>query len=977
MHLESLGTTWEGRNIWAVKISDNVMSDEDEPEVLVMGGHHGNELPAVEIPMKFIEFLADNYGKNLTVTRLVDSREIWVIPMVNPDGHEYSLEGHEWRKNRRPIDLDGDGTIDGTGVDINRNYGYRWGQETGRDATSHDPTSRIYCGPAPFSENETLAVKKLVDSHNFTVSMSFHTYGQIIYYPWGNAEDANGPRQDVLSAMAGEMGELSGYTPMEGRDAYPTTGDSDDWLFANKTCYPFTIEMGTEYVAPPAQLGPMFQRVLPAMTYAIDMAAEPERAKLPDWTVMAYMSGDNSLSAEVGADLNEMKAGMTAATNRMGLIALADRGGDGDTSLYHLQYTGNSSEMVVVNGSGVIPTDGEADMSSPSTLSAFINWSTRNYPAQRYMLVLWGHGGDLFTGIGPDKGRWLDLKDIRDGLRWPGVHMNVVGFDACYMGSLEIYDSLAPYTDTIVSSQVEEQENGWNYTAVVEKITAEPQINEEMLALFLVDCYADSYSSRGDVAMAAVDTHMLNRSFMPAFEAWAALMERQLYPEDSVITRIRNASLPYYKDMIDLPTMLFLTNMTGDASKELRDAAKYLLEQSKRPFIKEYHSQLYNINGMGLYFPEGGADSRYDSLFESRWGDFVGEYSHPVPYPVVKYNPEEDISNAFPAEITVKLSESGFDPDWSPAVNTSTGLFVSYSGENPFTWLPAAWEKENMSGSGGLYGTYTTHIPGSGEAFLPEVWYYIKMNSLGKAFVFPWNAEVPVRPEDGNDGRFYNASLKYTADIGISSLSLPETGVVNVPFFMNITLKNSGAIAVNCTLSFQIHYLDDSAGTFGDSGSRAMSIPAGGTHFITFHITPMHSGNISVSVSVSTENSTPDPNPSNNTASASMWIDGDMDGDGIGDSTDSDRDGDGYSNDLEVREGTDPNDAASTPPDNDNDKIPDDLDPDDDNDGFPDNTDAYPMNPEAHYNPVPMLALALILITLLVVMSILRHRRLI
>jgi len=87
---------------------------------------------------------------------------------------------------------------------------------------------------------------------------------------------------------------------MEGRDAYPTTGDSDDWLFANRTCYPFTIEMGMEYVAPPAQLGPMFAGILPAMTYAVEMAAEPERAELPDWTVMAYMSGDNTLSAQVG-----------------------------------------------------------------------------------------------------------------------------------------------------------------------------------------------------------------------------------------------------------------------------------------------------------------------------------------------------------------------------------------------------------------------------------------------------------------------------------------------------------------------------------------------------------------------------------------------------------------------------------------------------------------------------------------------------
>ncbi len=974
VHLESLGTTWEGRNIWAVEISDNVLTKETEPEVLIMGGHHGNELPAVEIPVQFIEFLVNNYGKNLTVTRLVDTREIWIIPMVNPDGYEYSLQGHDWRKNRRPIDLDGDGVIDGTGVDLNRNYGYRWGEETDRDAASHDPASRIYCGPAPFSENETLAVEKLVNSHNFTVSMSFHTYGQVIYYPWGNAEDANGDKQETLSAMANEMGKLSGYTPMEGRDAYPTTGDSDDWLLANKTSYPFTIEIGTEYIAPPAQLSSMFDEILPAMTYAIDMAAKPERAKLPDWTVMAYMSGDNSLSSQVEIDMNKMKAGMTTSTDRMNLVALADTEGIGDTHLYHLEYADNSSEMVVVDGSGVIPADGEADMSLSSTLSNFINWSTTAYPAQRYMLVLWGHGGDLFTGIGPDKGEWLDMDNIRDGLRWSGVHMNIIGFDACYMGSLEIYDSLVPYTDIIVSSQVEEQENGWNYTAAVEKITGEPQISEEMLASFLVDSYADYYSNRGDVAMSALDTHMFNRSVMPTFEAWAALMERQLYPEYSVISRIRNASVPYYGDMLDLGTMLLLTNMTSDASKELRDASRYLLEQSKRPFIREFHSQLYNINGIGLYFPEGEADSRYDSLFESRWTGVVAEYSRPVPYPIVNYDPEKDASDSFPSRITVKLSGSGFESEWSPAINASTSLLISYSGDNPFTASSQEWNKENMSGGN---CTYIAHIPGSGEAFVSEVWYFIEMESLGKEFAFPWNAELPVMADDKNDGRFYNISLKYTADIGISSLSLPETGVVNVPFSMNITLKNSGPISVNCTLSFEMLFPDNAAGISGDSGSRVVDISAGGAALITFHITPMHPGKISISVFVCPQNSTHDPNMSNNSATASMWIDRDMDGDGIGDSTDSDRDGDGYSNDLETSEGTDPNDPASTPPDNDNDKIPDDLDPDDDNDGFPDNTDAYPMNPEAHYNPLPMLSLSLTLIVLLVAMSILRHRRLI
>ncbi len=966
IHLEPLGTTWEGRTIWAVKISDNVMSDEDEPEVLIMGGHHGNELPAVEIPMKFIEFLADSYGKNLTVTRLVDSREIWVIPMVNPDGHEYSLEGHEWRKNRRPIDLDGDGTIDGIGVDINRNYGYRWGQETDRDATSHDPTSRIYCGPAPFSENETLAVKKLVDAHNFTVSMSFHTYGQIIYYPWGNAEDENGSGQDVLSAMADEMGRLSGYTPMEGRDAYPTTGDSDDWLFANKTCYPFTIEMGTDYVAPPARLDPMFQRILPAMTYAIDMAAEPERAKLPDWTLMAYMSGDNTLSAQVQVDLNEMAEGMQTSTNRANVVALADTDGTGDTKLYHLEGNGNSSQMVAVSDGGtVIPAGGEGDLSLPSTLSNFINWSVRNYPAQRYALVLWGHGGDLFTGVGPDKGRWLDLSDMTVALEWSGEHMNILGFDACYMGSLEIYDSLAPYSDFIVSSQVEEQEEGWNYTWLVKRISTVPETDGITLARQIVDSYADYYQGRGDVAIAAVDTHMLLRSFMPAFEAWASLMQYRLFPEYPVISRIRNASVPYYRDMLDLGSMLRLTNMTSDASTTIREASAYLLSQQTRVFVREFHSQLYNINGLGLYFPEEGPDSSYPSLFSSRWSDFLSEYISPVPYPGASISPDSG-TTPFPAEITVALTS----PEGTgAAINASTHISVLYSVENPFNHSSPEWREKNTSGIG---SKYTARIPDNGE-FSPEIWYCVHMSSGGMEFDFPWNAGIPVRAEDAQDVRFFRITPKYSVDLGISSVSSRENGVVNVPTSINVTVNNLGPVSENCTLSLAIDYQDGGE----ERLSRNLSVSADERGLVIFHITPAHAGNLTIRIMITGASSFIDPHPENNTATVKMWVDSDEDGDGIGDSVDADRDGDGYDNDIESKEGTDPDDPASKPVDTDGDGIPDDMDPDDDNDGYPDSSDAFPLDPNEHYNPVPMFSLSLILALVLLVMLILRHRRII
>jgi murein tripeptide amidase MpaA len=153
MHLESLGTTFQGRDIWLVKLSDNVADDEAEPEVLLMGAHHGDEKPSFEVLIYFIKYVAekanmpntdddgdglinedmfdgiDNDGDGAVdedpsedrVRTILNETEIYIIPMVNPDGVEF-----EWRKNRAP-NYGPDGTasyITSYGVDLNRNYGF-------------------------------------------------------------------------------------------------------------------------------------------------------------------------------------------------------------------------------------------------------------------------------------------------------------------------------------------------------------------------------------------------------------------------------------------------------------------------------------------------------------------------------------------------------------------------------------------------------------------------------------------------------------------------------------------------------------------------------------------------------------------------------------------------------------------------------------------------------------------------------------
>jgi carboxypeptidase T len=233
----TIKTTWEGRYLWAMKVSDYPWLEEpEEPDVLYLGCHHGNEKISVEVPMYFLNYLVDNYGVNATVTELVDTREIWIVPMVNPDGHVWDT-----RKNRRD---NGDGTY---GVDLNRNYDYEWGT-TG---TSTNPSSNVYCGPEPFSEPETQLVRDLALAHEFVAAISYHSYGEMVLYPWGYSFDVQPPDEELLRKIAERMAEYNGYVYGQSSDPsigmYDASGDTCDWLYGVRDTFAYTIELGTWY----------------------------------------------------------------------------------------------------------------------------------------------------------------------------------------------------------------------------------------------------------------------------------------------------------------------------------------------------------------------------------------------------------------------------------------------------------------------------------------------------------------------------------------------------------------------------------------------------------------------------------------------------------------------------------------------------------------------------------------------------------
>jgi len=246
LKMESIGKTYEGRDIWTVKLSDEAnTNDSAEPDVLIFGGIHAREIMGPEVVLYVLNYMVDGYGKNETLTKYVNTKETWFIPTINPDGYAYVRDqGQDWRKNRRPT------TGGNIGIDLNRNFGYMFGVD---GSTSPDPASEVYHGPYPFSENETIALRELALRQHFATSLSFHSYGELILYPWGYTS-AHAPDYNELAAMGAAMAAWNGYTDEQSCTLYPTHGSSDDWLYANTSTLAFTIELDTDFYPPASQI---------------------------------------------------------------------------------------------------------------------------------------------------------------------------------------------------------------------------------------------------------------------------------------------------------------------------------------------------------------------------------------------------------------------------------------------------------------------------------------------------------------------------------------------------------------------------------------------------------------------------------------------------------------------------------------------------------------------------------------------------
>lgn len=231
--IKVIGKTLEGREILAIKISDNAKSDETEPTILVNAMHHAREVMTPEITTDMIEYLTTNYGQKSEVTDWVNSTEIWVIPMFNLDGNNKMWnENSMWRKNTR----------NNHGVDLNRNYPTGWNSCNG---SSSNTGAQDYRGTAPASEPETQAMMNFVGSIKPVFNISYHSYSEIVIYPFGCRPNKT-PTGQAVEAVGAEIGKKIDYKPGTAWELlYNADGGDIDWMYTTHQVIPFVIEVNS------------------------------------------------------------------------------------------------------------------------------------------------------------------------------------------------------------------------------------------------------------------------------------------------------------------------------------------------------------------------------------------------------------------------------------------------------------------------------------------------------------------------------------------------------------------------------------------------------------------------------------------------------------------------------------------------------------------------------------------------------------
>ncbi|MCX7796947.1 MAG: clostripain-related cysteine peptidase [bacterium] len=353
------------------------------------------------------------------------------------------------------------------------------------------------------------------------------------------------------------------------------------------------------------------------------------------WTFMVFMNGDNNLESFADSDLNEMKS--VVSTNEVNIIVQLDRYSTPGAWRYRVLHKYLQE---------VWSTTSELDFGSPNTLKDFVVWTISNYPAERYALIIWDHGGGWriktlgLRGISYDdtSSTYMTMAQLKSALSQIGRKIDLLGMDACLMAMMEVAYQIKDYANYLVGSEESEPSWGWPYNTILTDLVSNPNMSPSTLASTIVNKYGTYYSYYSDVTQSAIDLSKIS-DLKNACDGLALALKNVINTYKTEIQLAVSSTLAYdYSDFRDL--YHFAQNIyTGINDTTIRNLATNVMNKVTSAVVAEWHSSdLANSHGISVWLPPSAIYYNYylsvyqalDFALSTQWDEFLGAlYSTP------------------------------------------------------------------------------------------------------------------------------------------------------------------------------------------------------------------------------------------------------------------------------------------------------------------------------------------------------------
>ncbi|MEW6681193.1 MAG: clostripain-related cysteine peptidase, partial [bacterium] len=363
-----------------------------------------------------------------------------------------------------------------------------------------------------------------------------------------------------------------------------------------------------------------------------------------EWTFLVYLDGDNNLEEAGIDDINEMEE---VGSDEINIIVQFDRhpGYDktnGNWSDCRRFYIAKDDDTQIIS-SPVVGTLGEVNMAETKTLTDFIQWGIENYPAKKYALVLWNHGGGWRKDIKPHKAVCWDetsgddclyMSEVKEALGASEKMFNLIGFDACLMGMIEVAYQIKDYCDVMVGSQETEPGDGWPYHTILADLSGTPTMNATELGKVIVERYGEEYKGWSEITQSAIDLNKLKDLIPGTLSTFADSLDS--YWDEIRTAREMTDCVSSYADLFH-----FASLVEGIDDTSIKNNAEAVKSELNALIIANYASPDHpNFQGLNIYFPEGFWDEEYDDYvflkpvdfpIDTTWDEFLVRFCKTTP----------------------------------------------------------------------------------------------------------------------------------------------------------------------------------------------------------------------------------------------------------------------------------------------------------------------------------------------------------